>query len=425
MFGFSRSGSAADEDVFDIEFVRAQFPAFTEPRLTGWAFFENAGGSYPCLQVVDRLTEFYRRNKVQPYAPYPASLSAGEQMDESAESLAPWLGVPADWIHFGPSTTLNVYVLARAFRETWAEGDAVVVTGQDHEANSGAWRRLAESGIEVREWPVDKDGRLDPAALSPLLADGRVKLVAFPHCSNIVGEINPAAEVCALAREAGAATVVDGVALAPHGLPDLGEVGADVYLFSTYKTFGPHLGVMVVSPELAMSLGNQGHFFNADLPGKRLTPAGPDHAQVAAVAGVAQYLDAFDLHHFPEADPDPRARRARVTALIRQREAQLSAPLLEYLVDSPVYRLLGPAEAELRAPTIAIAAGMPGEAAAERLAAKGVMAGGGHFYAWRLIKALGLDPESGALRLSFLHYTSPEEIDQAIDALDALAAREV
>ena len=425
MFGFTRPGTSADDDVFDMDFVRSQFPAFTEPKLSGWAFFENAGGSYPCLHAVDRLTEFYRRNKVQPYAPYPASREAGAQMDESAEALSPWLGVPADWIHFGPSTTLNVYVLSRAFRETWTEGDAVVVTAQDHEANSGAWRRLAETGIEVREWGVDGDGRLDPAALKPLLADGRVKLLAFPHCSNIVGEINPAAEICAMAREAGALSVVDGVALAPHGLPDVGELGADVYLFSTYKTYGPHLGVMVASPELAMSLANQGHFFNAALPGKRLTPAGPDHAQVAAAAGVAQYLDAFDLHHFPEADPDPRARRARVRNLIRAREARLAAPLFDYIAETPAFRLLGPSDPALRAPTIALACAMPGEQAAERLAARGVMAGGGHFYAWRLIEALGLDPEAGALRLSFLHYTSPEEVEQAIDALDALAAGEV
>lgn len=425
MFGFSRPDSPSDDDdVFDMEFVRSQFPAFMEPKLAGWAFFENAGGSYPCLHVVDRLTEFYRRNKVQPYAPYPAGRAAGEQMDESAAALAPWLGVPEDWIHFGPSTTMNVYVLSRAFRETWDEGAAIVVTQQDHEANSGAWRRLAETGVEVREWTVDEAGSLQTETLAGLLADGRVKLVAFPHCSNIVGEINPAAEICAMVRDAGAVSVVDGVAMAPHGLPDVGELGADVYLFSTYKTFGPHLGVMVASPELAMRLANQGHFFNADHPGKRLTPAGPDHAQVAAAAGVAHYLDAFDLHHFPEADPDPRARRARVRALIRARERRLTAPLLEHVVDSG-YRLLGPSDLQTRAPTLSIDVGMPGETAAERLAGKGVMCGGGHFYAWRLIKALGLEPERGALRLSLLHYTSPEEVDQAIDALEALALREV
>lgn len=428
MFGFSRSGARAaedDDDHFDLDFVRSQFPAFMEPKLAGWAFFENAGGSYPCFQVVDRLVEFYRRNKVQPYAPYPASAAAGEQMDESAAALAPWLGVPADHVHFGPSTTMNVYVLSRAFRETWAPGDAVVVTDQDHEANSGAWRRLAETGIEVREWRMDAEGRLRLDALAGLTADGRVKLVAFPHCSNILGDVNDAKKACAAIRAAGAVSVVDGVAMAPHGLPDVGDIGADVYLFSTYKTFGPHLGVMVVSPELAMRLGNQGHGFNAHLPGKRLTPAGPDHAQVAAAAGIAHYMDALDAHHFPGAEDDVALRRVRVRDLIRAQEAKLAEPLLDRLASSGRFRLLGPADADVRAPTISVVAGMKGEDAARRLAGRGIMAGGGDFYAVRVLEALGVDPASGVLRLSFLHYTSPDEIDQAIDALDALDAGEI
>lgn len=404
---------------FDLDFVRAQFPAFQEPSLTGWAHFENAGGSFPCIHAVDRLAEFYRTAKVQPHAPYPAAQEAGRLMDEGAGALAPWLGVHENALHIGPSTTQNVYVLARAARPLFAPGDALVVTNQDHEANSGAWRRLADEGVEIREWRVDDAGALNPADLEALLADGKVRLVAFPHCSNIVAEINPVQEICALIRAAGAISVVDGVAYAPHGLPDIGKKGADVYMFSTYKTFGPHLGVMAMDEALAMRFANQGHDFNGGDPRKRLTPAGPDHAQVAALAGVADYLAAVDRRHYPDCPGDPALRRGRVQALLRSRERALAAPLLDFLSDHPRLRLLGPSEPTRRAPTVSVVVpGMTGEAAAAAMAKHGLMCGGGDFYARRLIEALGVDPDSGVLRMSFLHYTAEEEIARLIEALD-------
>lgn len=403
----------------DLAFVRSQFPAFAEPTLEGWAFFENAGGSYPCRQVVRRLTEFYARTKLQPYAPYPASRRAGALMDEAYLRLATCLDVADDEVHFGPSTSQNTYVLARALRPLWTEGDEIVVTDQDHEANSGAWRRLAETGITVREWRVDPEsGQLDPAALDALLGE-RTRLVAFPHASNILGEINPVAEIAAKARAAGAISVVDGVSYAPHGLPDIEELGVDVYLFSTYKTYGPHQGVMTVRRALADRAENQGHDFNAGDIRKRLTPAGPDHAQIAALAGLADYVDALYAHHFTtNLAADGRARR--VHDLMRRHEIALMRPLLDYLKGRSDIRLLGPAVAERRTPTVAIAHERPGEALARDLAEHRIMAGGGAFYADRLVAALGIAPEHGVLRLSFVHYTAPEEIDRLIEALDAV-----
>ena len=262
----------------DLAFVRDQFPAFAEPSLQDWAFFENAGGSYACGPVIERLNRFYRETKVQPYGPFAASKRAGEEMDEARARLAGYLNVAVEEVHFGPSTSQNSTVLAQAFRALLRPGDEIVVTNQDHEANSGAWRRLAESGITVREWQIDPDsGRLDPGDLDKLLSE-RTRLVAFPHCSNIVGHLNPVAAICGKAHAVGAVTCVDGVSYAPHGLPDVTALGADIYLFSLYKTYGPHQGLMVVRRDLAERLPNQAHFFNAGSILKKLTPAGPDHA---------------------------------------------------------------------------------------------------------------------------------------------------
>lgn len=401
----------------DLDFARSQFPAFSEPTLQGWAFFENAGGSYPAAATVRRLHEFYMKCKVQPYAPYPVSRRAGALMDESYERIATCLCVDPDEVHFGPSTSQNTYVLANALRPLMAEGDEIIVTNQDHEANSGAWRRLADFGVTVREWQVDPEtGHLDPAGLDSLLSQ-RTRLVAFPHASNVVAEINPVAEMAAKIRQAGAISVVDGVAFAPHGLPDVTALGADVYMFSSYKTYGPHQGVLVVRRELAERAANQGHYFNAGLLSKRFTPAGPDHAQIAAMAGIADYTDALYTRHFTDnLAADGRSRR--VHDLMRGQEVALMRPLLEYLRGRNDIRLLGPSEPDDRAPTVAIVHGRPGEDLARDLSIHRVMAGGGHFYSKRLVEALGIDADHGVLRFSFLHYTSPAEIDQLIEALD-------
>lgn len=402
----------------DPQSIRALFPAFSEPSLKGQSFFENAGGSYTARATLDILDHYYRATKVQPYGVYAASEAAGKAMDHAYARLAQALNVSEDWIHIGPSSSANTYVLANAFGAWLKPGDAIVVTNQDHEANTGNWRRLAARGIEIREWKIDPEtGCLALEALDALL-DDKVKLVAAPHCSNIVGEINPITEIATRAHAVGAVLVVDGVSYAPHGLPDLAALGADIYFFSAYKTYGPHQGVMAIRPDLAKGLPNQGHYFNDSKLRYRLTPAGPDHAQIAACAGIVDYLEqvaALAPASIEGANPFRRAHAA-----MRAQEVALSAPLLDYLRARNDIRLIGPSDPETRAPTIALLAREPGVDIARRLANHGVMASGGNFYAVRLLEGLGIDPlNHGVLRLSFVHYTSPEEIQQLIKALDA------
>ncbi len=403
--------------MLDIDFVRAQFPAFEQENLRGWGFFENAGGSYACKQVIDRLGRYYRETKLQPYAPFPASKRAGDEMDSARSRLAALLNVETGELSFGPSTSQNTYVLANAFRAGLKEGDEVIVTNQDHEANSGVWRRLEGNGVVVKEWRVDpQTGSLDLADLDNLLNEN-TRLVTMPHCSNIVAEINDVAQAANMVHAVGALLVVDGVSFAPHGLPDITATGADIYLFSLYKTFGPHQGALVVRKHVCDQLENQGHFFNAKYSEKRFTPAGPDHAQISAINGLADYYETIYAHHFDDqAAPAEQARRVNV--LFAAHERELTEHLLSWLRTRNDIRILGPVSAENRAATIALQTNRSALDIATELADHKIMAGASDFYAVRLLEALEVPADPGALRLSFVHYTSKSEVDQLISALD-------
>jgi selenocysteine lyase/cysteine desulfurase len=187
-------------------------------------------------------------------------------------------------------------------------------------------------------------------------------------------------------------------------------------LFSAYKTYGPHQGVMVVRRALGEALPNQGHYFNAGSLYKRFTPAGPDHAQIAASAGMADYIETLCAHH--GVGGSATAKAAFAHDLMRGHETELLQPLLDYIAAKNSVRLLGPRKAELRAPTVAMVLREPGADVAAKLAPKGIMTGGGSFYGVRCLEAQGVDPAHGALRVSFVHYTSKDEVAKLIDALD-------
>ena len=398
----------------DINFVRDQFPAFSESSLKNKAFFENAGGSYACGQVINRLNRFYKERKVQPYGAFEASISGGAEMDEARSGLARYLGVKDYEVSFGPSTSQNTYVLAQAFGEWLSPSDTIIVTNQDHEANTGSWRRLTNRGVKVKEWQVNKEtGELNLEKLENLL-DENVKLLCFPHCSNIVAHINPVKEIVSLAHSAGAYVCVDGVSYAPHGLPNVDDLGADIYLFSSYKTYGPHQGIMVVKEKLAELLPNQGHYFNEKFLTKKFTPAGPDHAQIAACAGIIEYFDTLAAHHGIKISEAP----SKVHNLFRNYETKILQPLLNYLKTKNSVRLLGPSDASVRAPTVALDLGCNAFEVAKKLSVVDILAGGDDFYAVRLLEALGVDLNHGALRLSFVHYTRQKDVNAVIDALD-------
>jgi selenocysteine lyase/cysteine desulfurase len=232
--------------------------------------------------------------------------------------------------------------------------------------------------------------------------------------------VNPVRRWTDLIHQAGAWAFVDGVSYCPHGMPDLAGLGADLYVFSLYKVYGPHLGVMYLRRELNTQLPNQGHFFNASQPGYRFTPAGPDHAQIAAVNGVVDYLQCIAERHACGNAPLP-ARADAVKRLFRDHETALLQPLLDFLAARHGIRLIGRTRADERAPTVAFTVeGQRPIDVARRLAERNLGVGAGNFYAYRLVQVLGINPDDGVVRVSFVHYTSQRDIDRLIEELDAI-----
>ena len=405
----------------DIDFIRNQFPAFSEPSLDGFMHFENAGGTYACSQMVDLLHRYYRETKVQPYYGFEPSHAAGQQMDRARERMAQWLNVATDEVHFGPTTSQNTYVIAQALRQYLKPGDEIIVTNQDHEANVGSWRRLEAEGFIIREWQINPEtAELDPADLDKLLNE-RTRVVAFTHCSNIVGSVHPVREWTDKIHAAGALAIVDGVSYAGHGLPDVESLGADIYLFSLYKVYGPHLGVMVMRKAVNEQLPYQGHFFNVDHPTDRFTPAGPDHAQIASVNGVLDYFDAVYAHHFGGEEVAATRKTSAVRALFQHTERRNLQPLLDFLGHRKGVRLIGKGVTKHRAPTVSITVeGRDPAQIAVELASRKIGVGNGNCYAYRIMGALGIPPDEGVLRLSFVHYTSQQELNRLMEALDQI-----
>ena len=410
-------------DVVDLNWVRSQFPAFAQSINDGQSFFDNAGGSFACRQTIDALTSYYTETKVQPYAGFASSKRAGEEMDRSRARWAEALGVASPEIVFGPSTSMNTFVLADAFGQILGPDDEVIVTNQDHEANTGVVRRMASRlGLTMHEWRMDPaTGLLDIEEFEALITP-RTRLVTVPHASNIVGQENDIARITKLAHAVGARVIVDGVSFAPHTIPDVAALDADVYRFSLYKTYSVHQGLMVVRNGLLDELPNQAHFFSAGSPDKRLNPAGPDHAQVAASGAVLDYVVDFHRAHGGASTDSLRTACANASALWRAHEDALSTQLLKELSGSQAVRMIGPASLDAatghRCPTIAFTPLMhEPSGVAQKLVERGVQTSSGHYYAVRVLNGVGIDPERGVVRLSFVHYTSQSDIDRALTAL--------
>jgi len=404
----------------DVNYVKAQFPAFNDPKSSKWSFFENAGGSYVPTNVIEHLNHFMTSTKVQPYAEFDTSAIAGDNMDQATKLFAEMINAKTDEIIIGGSTTMNMYVLSNAMKSLLKLGDEVIVTNQDHEANVGAWRRLAEHGAVIKEWQINTDtAELEINDLKALLSD-KTKIVAVTHCSNIVGSINDLKSIAKLVHEYDAYIVGDGVSYAPHGFPDVKDLDVDFYAFSLYKTFGPHLGLLYGKKEILSKLPNQNHeFLEGDVP-YTLNPGGPNHEELSCLIGVYEYFNNLYEHHFPDKEASTREKIEAVNELIAVHEMEIANPLLDYINSRDDINLIGKNKIENkdRAPTIAFTIkNKSSKDVSSELVKNGIATRNDNFYAWRCLKALGISTDDGVVRTSMVHYNTHEDVNKLISAL--------
>jgi len=404
----------------DIDYVREQFPAFKDPLSSKWSFFENAGGSYVPSNVIDRLNHFMTSTKVQPYAEFDTSAIAGDNMDKATNYFAEMINAENDEIIISGSTTMNMYVLSNAMRSLLKPGDEVIVTNQDHEANVGAWRRLANHGMVIKEWQINSEtAELEINDLKALLSE-KTKIVAVTHCSNIVGSINDIKSITQLVHEYDAYIVGDGVSYAPHGFPDVKGLGVDFYAFSLYKTYGPHLGLLYGKKEILNQLPNQNHeFLEGDVP-YTLNPGGPNHEELSCLVGVYEYFINLFEHHFSGETLSVRDKIHKVNKLITNHEKEIANPLLEYLNSRSDIKIIGKTKISNkdRAPTISFTMdNKSSKDLSSELVKHGIATRNDNFYAWRCLLALGIDVDDGVVRTSMVHYNSHDDVEKLINAL--------
>jgi cysteine desulfurase family protein (TIGR01976 family) len=405
----------------DLDYVRSQFPGLAR----GWTFFDNAGGSQILKGAVERINTFLFEKNVQIGGSYEVSQAAAAALYEARTAAMHLVnaGRPEE-IVFGNSTTALLQNLARAMHSQLSAGDEIIITIADHESNIGPWDRLQERGVVLKIWPLNKDTMtLDLADLAPLMTE-RTKLVCVTHCSNLLGSINPIREIADFVHAHGAKICVDAVAYAPHRAVDVQAFDVDYYVFSLYKTYGPHYALMYGKYDLLLELDPLYHYFYGKdkVPGK-LEPGNPNYELAYSTCGIVDYLVSLG-EQAGETGSVRQKIEAAYEAITTQEDA-LTERLLTYLRSRNDCMIVGQSanHESRRVPTIAFR--FDGREAGEMcraMDAEKIAMRFGDFHSRRLAEYLGLTDHGGMLRVSMVHYNTLEEVDRFTAALDRILA---
>jgi cysteine desulfurase family protein (TIGR01976 family) len=405
----------------DIPFIRSQFPALSGD----WTFFDNAGGTQTVHQVGERIRDYLYHTNVQLGASYEISQMAGERVLEARKIWAEVINAQHhSEIILGPSTTMLLQNLSRSLVELFEPGDEVIVTNFDHEANIGPWKNMEKNGIHVKVWEINPETlRPDLEQLKHLMTKD-TRLVAFSHVSNILGSINPVKEYAWYIHEMGALVCVDGVAYAPHRLPDMDELDVDFYVFSLYKLFGPHYSLLYGKRKHLEILPGINHFFIGDeeIPYK-LQPGNVNFELSYGLLGITDYFKSVYEHHKIKDTQDLRSKVAEVYNMMAHHEQLLAQRFLEFLNSKKNVRIIGDPSADklLRVPTISFV--VEGRKSSEIPVLVDPFKIGiryGDFYARRLVTDLDLLDNDGVVRVSMVHYNTIEEVERLINIIDQI-----
>jgi len=400
----------------NLKFVRTQFPALQQDFI----YMDNAGGSQTLKNVAERISSYLLQHNVQLGASYKVSREAGEKLDYATQQVSEYINASRkEEVVIGPSSSMLLRILSLCISKQWQKGDEVIVTNTDHEANVSPWTALQEKGIKVKTWKANPESlELELSDLKKLL-NNKTKLVAVTHASNILGSINPIQEIASEVHKAGALICVDGVAYAPHRKVDVQKLDVDFYVFSWYKTYGPHLAVMYGKYDLLYEMEGINHYFfgKKDVPYK-FQPGNVNFELTYSLLGVTEYFEKLFQQEFPEEkNIDFQKKLDKVFESIAKHEENIASPLINFLKEHPKVKIIGreTANKDIRVPTISfIHQDMKSNEIVEQVDDYRIGIRFGDFYAKKLIEDAGLKEKNGVVRVSLVHYNSEEEVQRLI-----------
>jgi len=409
-------------DTYDVTTVRSRFPALVDGALAGEAVdLDGPAGTQVPESVIEAMAAVHREGISNVGAGFPASASADRITSEARSAVADLFNAGPDEIVFGQNMTSLTFSISRALSREWADGDEIVVTLLDHDANVTPWRLAAEDrGATVRCVPFDRGtGLLDMGALADAVGP-RTRLVAITHASNALGTIPDVRAVNEIAHRSGALSYVDAVHFTPHGIVDVASLDCDFLVASTYKFYGPHLGALYARRELLEHLRPY-KVIPAPDDGPARWETGTQNFE--ALAGATAAVD-----HIATLG-DGASRRDRLIAGQRLVEGHETALARRFLTEAAgiarlrVYGIKDPSLLAQRVPTFSIGIeGVPAAETASLMRDRGLSVRAGHFYATGLMQHLGVHDDGGLVRIGFVQYNTADEVGRTLDTLASIAS---
>ncbi len=413
-------------NALDLDWVRAQFPSLAQTvKGQPATFLDGPGGTQVPQRVIDAISDYLKRDNANTCGAYATSRHTDAMIAGARSAMADFLGCDPDEIVFGPNMTSLTFAISRSIGRELGPGDEIVLTHLDHDANVSPWRALEERGVTIRIAEIHEDDcTLDMDDLARKITD-RTKLVAVGYASNAVGTINDVAKIIRLAHQRGAMAYIDAVHYAPHGPIDVRALDCDFLVCSTYKFFGPHMGVLYGKRQHLQRLQPYKVRANTNAIPNRWEWGTLNHECIAGISACVDYLADLGRH----VNSSASTRRAALLAgydAIQKHERGLMESLIRGLLAIPGLKLYGisdPKRFDQRCPTIAVR--IKGHAPLElatQLGERGFFTWDGNYYALSLTERLDVEKDGGFLRIGLAHYNTAEEVERLLAVLGQIAA---
>jgi len=409
------------ETTLDLTWVRSQFPSLAQTIDGNPAvFFDGPGGTQVPLRVIEAIAGYLQSHNANTNGAYHTSRNTDRLIAGARAAMADFFNCDADEVVFGPNMTTLTFAMSRAIGRELKAGDEILLTHLDHDANISPWQALEERGIVIRFANINEDDcTLDMEDLARKIS-ARTKLIAVGYASNAVGTTNDVKEIVGLAHRNGVLAYIDAVHYAPHGPIDVRTLDCDFLVCSTYKFYGPHMGVLYGKREHLNRLQPYKVRANTNAIPNCWEWGTLNHECIAGIAACVEYL--ADLGR--TANPVASNRRTALLSaydVIQQHERALAKAMLNGLLSIPGLKLYGisdPARLDQRCPTFAVRiAGHTPLELATKLGDRGFFTWDGNYYALNLTERLDVEKDGGFLRIGLAHYNTPEEVTRFISAL--------